>query len=168
MNIPASALQAARRKRCNRSSVRFTMTRRGTPRMIDYRRKRRYRELLEETPHWNAPLSCKQDDDGDWIIVARLDPELTHGRHSLQENILAEGQCWDSEEEAQRHLDEHEDQLRLELTEDLFTMGLCTRCEDVVPVFGDYVAYAPAGELVCGPCLTDDDDDPAGPAILHP
>ena len=47
-------------------------------------------------------------------------------------------------------------------------MGLCTRCDDVVPVFGDYVAYTPAGELVCGPCLTDDDGDPAGPAILHP
>ena len=168
MSTPASALQAARRKRCDRSSVRFTITRWGTPRMIDYRRKRRYRELLAQTPHWSAPLSCEQDDDADWIIVARLDPELTHGHHRLRENILAGGQYWASEEEAQRHLDEHEDELHLELTEDLFTMGLCMRCEEVVPVFGDYVAYAPAGELVCGPCLTDDECEPAGPAILHP
>ena len=92
MSTPASALQAARRKRCNRSSVRFTITRCGTPRMIDYRRKRIYHGLLKETPHWNAPLSCKRDDDGDWIIVARLNPELAHGRHLLLENTLAVGE----------------------------------------------------------------------------
>jgi hypothetical protein len=59
-------------------------------------------------------------------------------------------------------------ELRLELTEDLFTMALCARCEDVVPVLGDYVPFGPAGLLVCGPCLGDGDNEPAGPAILHP
>ena len=47
-------------------------------------------------------------------------------------------------------------------------MGLCTRCEDIVPVFGDYVAFAPAGMVVCGPCLSDGENEMAGPAILHP
>ena len=95
-------------------------------------------------------------------------PAFRNDHFFVLPDTLAEGQCWDNEKEAQRHLDEHEDELRLELTEDLFTMGLCERCEDVVPVFGDYVAYAPAGELVCGPCLTEDEREPAGPAILHP
>ena len=154
--------------RLDTSTVRFNITRHGSRRIVEHQRERRYRELLRETPHWNAALSCIRDDDGDWIIVARLDPDLTHGRPQLAETHLATGWCWDSEGEAQTYLDEHADELRDELVGDLFTMGVCTRCEAVVPVFGDYVAFGPAGLLVCGPCLTEDECDPAGPAILHP
>ena len=154
--------------RLDTSTVRFNITRHGSRRIVEHQRERRYRELLRETPHWDAPLSCIRDDDGDWIIVARLDPDLTHGRPQLAETHLATGWCWDSEAEAQTYLDEHADELRDELVDDLFTMGVCTRCEAVVPVFGDYVAFGPAGLLVCGPCLTEDECDPAGPAILHP
>ena len=69
--------------RLDRSTVRFNITRCGSRRIIEHRRKRRYRELLREMPHWDAPLSCIQHDDGDWIIVARLNPDLTHGRPQL-------------------------------------------------------------------------------------
>ncbi|MCY4510636.1 MAG: hypothetical protein OXG35_27305 [Acidobacteria bacterium] len=47
-------------------------------------------------------------------------------------------------------------------------MALCTECEQVVPVLGDYVPFAPAGMLVCGDCMSSDGDEPAGPAIIHP
>lgn len=154
--------------RPDRSTVRFNITRRGSRRITEHHQKRRYRELLREMPHWDAPLACIQDDDGDWIIVARLDPDLTHGRAQLAETQLGQGWCWNSEAEAQAHLDDHADELRDELGDDLFTMGICTRCEAVVPVFGDYVPYAPAGSLVCGECLTEDECEPAAPAILHP
>ncbi len=153
--------------RLDRSTVRFNVTRCGTRRIIEHRRKRRYRELLREMPQWNVPLSCIQDDDGDWIIVARLDPDLTHGRPQLAETQLGPW-CWDTEAEAQAHLHEHDEELRDELVDDLFTMGICARCEAVVPVFGDHFPYAPAGSLVCGDCLTEDEGEPAGPAILHP
>ena len=157
-------------RRPDRSTVRFTMTSRGTPRIIEHRNRRHYRELLRETPQWNADLQVEQDDDGDWVIVALLPSRWTHGQHGLEKNVLGSGHCWDTEDEAQQHLDEHEDELRLELVEDLFTMALCTRCDAVVPVFGDYVPFAPAGMLVCGPCLSgnENDPDPPGPAILHP
>ena len=150
------------------SNVRFNITSRGSRRIVDHRNRRRYRELLRETPQWNAELKVEQDDDADWIIVGLLPPRWTHGRYGLEKNILGNRYCWDSEDEAQAYLDEHDDELRLELTEDLFTMALCTRCEDVVPVFGDYVPFGPAGLLVCGPCLSDGENEPAGPAILHP
>ena len=154
--------------RRDRSSVRFAITRRGTRRMIEYKQRRTYRDLLRETPHWDAPLAVTRDHDGDWIIVARLDPDLTHGRPQLAEAQLANGWFWDSEAEAQAHIEEHADELRDELVDDLFTMGVCTRCEAVVPVFGDYHPYSPAGSLVCGECLSVDGDEPAAPAILHP
>ena len=151
--------------RLDRSTVRFNITLCGSRRIIEHRRKRRYRELLREMPHWDAPLACIQDDAGDWIIVVRLDPSLTHGRPQLAETQVSSW-CWDTEAEAQAHLDNHDEELRDELVDDLFTMGICTECEAVVPVFGDYVPYAPAGSLVCGDCRTK--DEPAGPAILHP
>ena len=154
--------------RLDRSTVRFNITRQGSSRIIEHQRKRRYRDLLRDMPHWDAPLACIQDDDGDWIIVARLDPDLTHGRPQLAETQVASGWCWDSEAEAQAHIDEHAEELRDELVDDLFTMSLCTHCEAVVPVFGDYVAFGPAGLLVCGECLSVDGDEPAAPAILHP
>ena len=156
-----------RRAQLDRSTVRFNITARGSRKIIDHLNERRYRELLRETPQWNAELKVEQDDDGEWIIVGMLPSRCTHGQH-LEKNILGNGYCWDSEDETQEYLDEHEEALRLELVENLFTMGLCTRCEDVVPVFGDYVPFGPAGLLVCGPCLTDDENEPAGPAIVHP
>lgn len=154
--------------RLDRSTVRFNITSRGSRRIVDHHNKRRYQELLRETPQWNAELKVEQDDDADWIIVGLLPPEWTHGRCGLEKNVLGNGHCWDSENEAQEYLDEHGDELRMELVEDLFTMALCTRCEDVVLVFGDYVPFGPAGLPVCGPCRSDDEDEPAGPAILHP
>ena len=162
------ATSRPRPARLDRSTVRFNITSRGSRRIVDHQNKRRYRELLRKTPHWNAELKVEQDDDADWIIVGLLASRWTHGQHGLEKSILGNGYCWDHEHEAQEHLDEHEDELRLELTENLFTMGLCTRCEEVVPVFGDYVPFGPAGLLVCGPCLSDDESEPAGPAILHP
>ena len=136
---------------------------------VEEANRRLYRELLQETPHWHAPLTVEEDEEGDWVIVARLDSRLTHGNHRLEKNTLGEGKYWETREEAQTHLAGHESTLRLELTEDLFTMALCTVCERVVPVFGDYFPYAPAGMLVCGECRSDDDDpDQAGPAIIHP
>ena len=154
--------------RLDRSTVRFNITNRGSRRIVDHQNKRRYRELLRETPHWNAELKVEQDDDADWVIVGLLPSQWIHGHHGLEKNILGNGYCWDNEDDAQEYLDQHGDELRLELTENLFTMGLCTRCEDVVQVFGDYVPFGPVGLLVCGPCLSDDENEPAGPAILHP
>ena len=154
--------------RLDRSTVRFNITARGSRKIVDHRNERRYRELLRQTPQWDAELKVERDDDGDWIIVGMLPSRWTHGQYGLEKNILGNGYCWDNENEAQEYLDEHDDELRLELTENLFTMALCTRCEDVVPVFGDYVPYAPAGSLVCGDCLSDDEEEPAAPAIIHP
>ena len=158
----------ASRGRCA-SSVRFNITGRGTKRIREHLDRREYERQLREMPHYEADLAVKQDEDGDWVIVAQLEPSLTHGRFGLDERQLGQTFCWDTEEEARDHLAEHEDELRMELVEDLFTMGLCTRCEAVVPVFGDYVPYGPAGSLVCGPCLSGDEDDPdgAGPAIIR-
>ena len=154
--------------RLSRSTIRFNIANRGIRRIADHRNRRRYRELLRETPQWNAELKVEQAAAADWIIVALLCPQWTHGRHGLERNILGNGYCWDSEDEAWEYLDQHDDELRLELVENLFTMGLCTRCEDIVPVFGDYVAFASAGMVVCGPCLSDGENETAGPAILHP
>lgn len=153
--------------RLDTSTVRFNITSRGSRKIVDHHNKRRYRELLRETPHWNAELKVEQDEDGDWIIVGLIPSRWTHGRYGLEKNVLGNGCCWDSENEAQAHLDDHAEELRDELVDDLFTVGICTRCEAVVPVFGDYVPYAPAGSLLCGECLSEDEDEPAGPAILH-
>lgn len=162
------ATSLPRPARLDRSTVRFNITARGSRKIVNHRNERLYRELLRETPQWNAELEVEHDDDGDWIIVGILPPRWTHGRYVLEKNVLGSGYCWDSEDEALEYLEEHDGELRLELTESLFTMGLCTRCEEVVPVFGDYVPFAPAGLLVCGSCLSDDDNEPAGPAIIHP
>lgn len=142
------AISRPRPVRLDRSTVRFNITTRGSRKIVDLRNERRYRELLRETPHWNAELKVEQDDDGDWIIVGLLPSRWTHSRHGLEKNILGNGYCWDTEDEAQAHLDGHTDALRDELVDKLFTMGMCTRCEAIVPVFGDYVPYAPAGSLV--------------------
>ena len=156
------------RRRPDRDSVRFHIGAHGSERMTEYRNRQRYKEVLREMPHWEAELEVRKDQDGDWSIVALLPPDLRHGQHWLGENELAGDLCWHTAEEARAHLEEHEDELRLELCEDLFTMGICTSCETVVPVFGNYVAFGPAGSLVCGECLTTDDTDPAEPGIIHP
>lgn len=165
---PYTGKQEPLRRRPSRSGVRFEISNRGSRRVIEHRNQREYENLLREMPHWNAELQVRQDEDGDWVIAAKLPSELTHGQHEIEETQLGEGQYWDNKSEAQAYLTEHEDDLRLELTESLFTMGICTRCDAVVPVFGNYVQYSPAGMLVCGPCLSDDDNcEPSGPAILH-
>ena len=47
-------------------------------------------------------------------------------------------------------------------------MAICTGCGVVVPVFGGYVAYAPAGVVRYGDCI---DEETAywghGPGIVH-
>ena len=159
--------RATDRKR-KRVSVRFNISAGGSARIIAHRRTRRYHEQLAETPHWNAPLSCVQEDDQDyWTIIADLEEKLQHEDHKTARTLLADGKSWTSREDPQNYLDEHEDELRLEHVDSLFTRGECTRCGDTVPVFGYYSAYAPAGILVCGACMTDDESEPAGPAILH-
>lgn len=162
------ATQRPRPARLGHSTVRFNITSRGSQRVVEHQNKRRYHQLLRETPQWNAELKAERDDDGDWVIVGLLPSRWTHGHHGLEKNVLGNGYCWDEEHEAREWLDEHADELRDKLVDELFTMGLCTRCEDVVPVFGDYVPYAPAGRLVCGGCLSEDEHEPATPAILHP
>lgn len=161
------ATTAPRTPRLDRSGVRFNISHRGSRKVIEHQNRRQYRELLRHTPQWSAELQVELDQDDDWIIVGILPPALTHGQYSLEKNTLGNGYCWGDEQEARQYLDEHEDELRIELTEDLFTMGLCSQCESVVPVFGDYVPFAPAGLLYCGDCLSDDKDEPAAPAILH-
>ena len=106
------------RARLSRSNVRFKITSCGSRRMVDHRNRRRYRELLQETPQWNAELKVEQDDDGDWVIVGLLPSRWTHGWFGLEKNTLGNGYCWDREDEARQYLDEHEDELRLELAED--------------------------------------------------
>ena len=160
-------MQIERRRGADRNTVRFQIGPQGSERMVEYRNRQEYRRLLGELPHWDAKLDVRRDDDGSWSIVGRLEPDLCHGQHSLQENELGGNTYWDTADEARAHMAEHEDRLRLELCEDLFTMGLCTSCGAVVPVFGNYVPFAPAGNLVCGECLTTDDGDPAAPAIIH-
>ena len=157
------------RNRPSRAGVRYTITECGTPRMQEYRNRQEYRALLRETPHHDAALGVEQD-GGDWMIVAGLEPALTHGQSRMEKTGLGGGQVFDTETQARRHLDAHEDELRMELVEDLFTMGLCAGCGSVVPVVGDYVAYSPAGMLACGPCQSREacEADAPRPAILHP
>ena len=155
-------------RRLNRSTVRFTMTKDGTPGVVKYMQRRLYEELLRETPHWHSPLECQQDEDGDWRIVALVDGALTANHNRKTETVmLGQGYCWDSREEALKELEENEEELRKELTNDLFSMGLCTRCNEVIPVLGSYVPYAPAGELYCGPCRSEDEGEDAGPALVR-
>ena len=54
----------------SRSNIRFNIANRGSRRIADPRNRRRYRELLRDTPQWNAELKVEQDNDADWIIVA--------------------------------------------------------------------------------------------------
>ena len=131
----------------------------GTRSVADARREQ-YHALLQLTPHWGSKIAVRQDDDGDWVIVATLDADLCDGAEHRREHGLGGNLCWDTEDEAQEYLDEHEDELRLELCEDLFTMGTCTECDDVVPVLGDYVPFAPNGVLLCGVCRGGEDGTP--------
>ena len=109
---------------------------------------------------------------GENTLITRSGPRtgLVATRGFPDTLLMMRGKVTDglTEAEAQAHLDEHAEELRDEIVDDLFTMGVCTHCEAVVPVFGDYHPYSPAGSLVCEECLSVDGDEPAAPAILHP
>ena len=120
-------------------------------------RREEYLEMLRETPYWDVPIEAIRDENGDWVLTARLSDTLQKecGHNGP---LAVEGRsCWDTAQEAREHLEENDERLREELCDDLFTMGACTAYGQVVPVLGDYVPYSPNGELRCSGCMGGDD-----------
>ena len=58
-------MQIQRRRGPDRNSVRFKIGAHGSERMVEYHKRRQYRQLQREMPHWEAELDVREDDDGD-------------------------------------------------------------------------------------------------------
>ena len=131
----------------------------GSKRIGDWKRERTYEDELRENVLWQIELQAVQTETR-WTLQAHRSGATHRSEDATQYE-------WDTREEAEAYADEHGDTLRMELAKDWTTRAACVACDAVVVVDGDYVAYAPNGEVFCGTCLTTDDCEPAMAAIVR-
>ena len=130
------------------------ITNEGTEKIRAHRKRRIFEDLMREMDEYNGDLEVVSIDDGRHFIIAGYDPGDTNHDNEHWLRTLA------TQEDAEAHLAEHEDKLRVELASLAFTQAECHRCSAVVPVKGNYVPYAPAGVVMCGDCIDPDGFEP--------
>ena len=140
-------------------TVRFNIGLEGTKRIQEHRRERQYQRMLRETSEFATDLRCAQDDDGDWVIA--LDQDDNETIRAISNDY------WTTRAEAEEYLMNHEEEVRMDYLEGLFSRGECTQCSNIVLVLGNYVPYDPAGMLWCSGCLSDLNEEPTPAGIVR-